>query len=178
MEDIFISIENYEKAISEIYVKKNLKCLRGLDHSYKLNGENILVWYYDVTDKGRKKFGSEYFNELLDDLFFISDEVIYFLAGMYLHKPYLNSPLIDSVRFYERMVYANRQNIHSKRYCAFYDVAIEKLYNYWDRLGDLLATYFKEDFKKGEKIFFSNTIRFIPQKNPKFRSNQSLTGFL
>lgn len=67
---------------------------------------------------------------------------------MHLHKPNMNSPLLDAIPNNGRVSYINRQNPHSKRYCAFFDVAIEKLYNYWDRLGDLLAVYFHDDFKK------------------------------
>lgn len=60
MEERFINIENYEKSISEIYVNQNLKCLRGLDDAYELDGRNILKWYSEVPKK--VELNLSYFN--------------------------------------------------------------------------------------------------------------------
>lgn len=177
MEDRLTRIDNYERTICEIYESRNIKSLRGLDGAYELKGRNILTWYSDTVQKGMVNFGSTQFWELLDDLMYISDEIMYFLASMYLHKPFMNNPLVDLVPMGERIVYTNRQNLHAKRYCAFFDISIEKLYNYWDRLGDLLAIYFKSDFKKKEKVFFSNTTRLINKKIPDSKPIKWLTDF-
>jgi hypothetical protein len=38
-------------------------------------------------------------------------------------------------------------------------VVFEKVYNYWDRIGDLIASYFPEKFKKN--VYFSQTIKYL-----------------
>ena len=47
------------------------------------------------------------------------------------------------------------------RYSMFANIVSEKLYNYWDRIGDLLATYFP-DLIKPEQVYFAKTIDIIP----------------
>ena len=43
----------------------------------------------------------------------------------------------------------------------FSNIVSEKLYNYWDRIGDLLATYFPSSIKP-EQVFFPKAIEIIP----------------
>jgi hypothetical protein len=146
-------IVGFNKLIREIYIKEDLVPLRGKEDDYILNGKNILQWFPSVTTPHsiRNNYGTKYF-ELLNDLLFCSDEVIFATAHLFLYRPYINNPLEDD--------FTNRQNQAARRYDMYTDIAAQKLYNYWDRIGDLLASYFPGKIKE-DRIFFSTAFDLI-----------------
>ncbi|MDO1448927.1 Cthe_2314 family HEPN domain-containing protein [Rhodocytophaga aerolata] len=154
-------IRNYNKEIIKIYQEENLNNLAGLQGNFELNGRDILSWYFDTIRKGQIKFNDFDFNKLFDDLLFCSDEIIYTVAHLFLYRPYINNPLTTGSFFYGNEVFANYQNLEGKRYDMYLDIVSQQFYNYWDRIGDLLAVYFPNIFLK-KKIYFSTTIESIP----------------
>lgn len=124
---------------------------------------DIFDLFHTATEanKARRHLHNEYF-DLFNDFLICSDEVIYFIAHLYLYQPYINNPLKDGHIFYDSEVFPNRQNIPSKRYSMFADVTAQKIYNFWDRIGDLLATYLPEP--PTERVYFVNVIEKIPSR--------------
>lgn len=173
----FVLIENIQKGIIAIYKNENLTSLRGLHNEYDLKGRNILTWHSDVTRLNEIKygFGSFYYNNL-NDLFFCSDEILYFTAHLYLYRPYMNNPLLDYQIFYGREIFPNHQNIPAKRYNMFADIVSQKLYNYWDRIGDLIETFFPNKIKPNQ-IYFLTVIDIIPPEFHNSLNYQWLTQF-
>jgi hypothetical protein len=45
----------------------------------------------------------------------------------------------------------------------FADIACQVAYNYWDRIGDLIASFFPDKINP-EQVYFSNTINKIPKQ--------------
>ena len=154
----------YQNEIIEVYKEFNLTSLRGLNSEFQVNGRQILSWYFNVVRKGRIKFqkGLE-FDKLFDDLLFCSDEILFFLANMYLYQLFINNPISDGFIWNGKMLYPNYQNMEAKMYSMFANAVSEKLYNYWDRIGDLISFYFP-DLIKPEKVFFVTAIDIIPSE--------------
>lgn len=163
-------IHNLNKRISKIYEENEIKCLRGnKDDNYILNGKEILVWYYETNSLTKEVSGDFDYNKLLDDLFFCSDEIMFSLANLYLYLPYINNPLFEAYFFNDRYIYPNFQNLEAKRFNMFADTVLEKLYKYWDRIGDLLASYFPYLLKPFQ-VEFTRIIDKIPES---LRSNEN-----
>ena len=153
---------NYHNEIVKVYKEFHLTSLKGLDSEFIVNGRQILVWYIQIVRKGRIKYQKELeFDKLFDDLLFCSDEILYFLANMYLYKPFINNPIADGFLWSGKMLYPNYQNLEAKKYSMFANSVCEKLYNYWDRIGDLIAAYFPSLIKP-EQVFFAKIIDIIP----------------
>jgi hypothetical protein len=154
----------YQKLVKEIYYEQNLSCLSGLNNEYLLNGRPILVWHNEVTRKFAVK-NSGHFNYLknLDDILFCSDELLYFTALLFLYRPFINNPLKEAYYLSDTKVYPNIQNLHGKRYGMFADVASQTAYNFWDRIGDMIASFFPEKIKP-ERVFFTTTLDIIPSE--------------
>lgn len=154
----------FQKKIVEIYGQQNLTPLRGENDDYTINGREILTWYYDVTNSNAvmHNLHTNYF-DLLNDLFICSDEMIYFTAHLFLYRPYINNPLHHGHVFYGREVFPNYQNIEAKRYNMFADIVSQKTYNFWDRVGDLIASFFPNRIKP-HQIFFPTAINCIPNE--------------
>ena len=151
-----------EDQIVEIYRSENLIPLRGKDSSYLLNGKPILKWFGDVTRRcwvtNNELFKKKKINYHLsiDDLLFSSDEIIYFNAHLYLYRDFINNPVSDSQEFNGHRFFPMHENLASKRYDMYLGAMYEKVYNYWDRIGDLISSFFPEKFKGN--VYFGKTI--------------------
>ncbi|TWI80602.1 hypothetical protein IQ13_3281 [Lacibacter cauensis] len=157
-------IWDFDRTIISVYNEYSLTSLRGLKDDFIINGRQILQWYFDAVRKGQCKYYEAFnYHQNFDDLIFCSDEIMYFLAHMYLYRPYLNNPVQDGFYFGDGMLYPNYQNLESKRYSMFSNIVSEKLYNYWDRIGDLIATYFPALIKP-EQVYFPKAIEIIPKE--------------
>jgi hypothetical protein len=163
-------IQEFQKRLVEIYKQEELKCLRG-NNSYKIKGKELLVWYTEVTHRNNKPGNKSQFNYLknIDDLLICSDEIMHFTGLLYFYRPYINNPLNEAFVTNEGYIYPNNQNLEAKRYYMYADVTSEKIYNYWDKIGDLIASFFPDLFNSKE-ILFSTVIKKIPKE---YRSLQS-----
>ena len=157
------AIWDYQKVIIEIYKEKELKSLAGPKREFDVNGRQILEWFFTVVRKGQNKYNTFNFHKCFDDLIFTSDEIIHFTALLYLYAPYMNNPIQEGFWFVNRMLYPNRQNLEAKRFSMFVNTVNEKVYNYWDRIGDLIATYFPDKIDP-KRVFFPTAIDIIPDK--------------
>jgi hypothetical protein len=156
-------IGDYQLTVSEIYKEQGIKSLAGPHMEFMVNGRQILAWFFTVARKGQNKYSNVDFHILFDDIISCSDEVMHFLALLFLYRPYMNNPIEDGHLFYDRMVYPNHQNLAAKRFYMYANTLNEKAYNYWDRIGDLIAVYFPEKLNP-KSVFFGAVIDIIPAK--------------
>lgn len=155
-------IEKIQKKIIDIYTQFKLTSLKEIDDTSSLNGIKITSGYFETTRKSSIKNNDKFsYFENFDDLILCSDEIRYFTAHLYLYKPFINSPIEDSFLFNGKMIYPNYQNLSSIRYNMFSDIVCQKIYNFWDRIGDLIASFFPNLIKSNE-ITFSKIIDSIP----------------
>lgn len=165
-------INQYNELIKQIYFKHSLKCLRGLKGEYEVDGINIFTWHNDAIEQFQSKNNSFSFMKNLDDLFLISDQIIYFLANTILYEPLINDPIREKMDMGNgNYLYPNMQNLYAKRYDMYIDVCYEKIYNYWGRIGDLIAACIDTGLRKNN-IYFANVINKISNvylRNADFR---------
>jgi hypothetical protein len=95
---------------------------------------------------------------------------------MYLYRPYLNNPVKDAFYSGDSMIFPNYQPLEATRYSMFSNVVVEKLYNYWDRIGDLIAEYF-HTLIKSEKVYFPRALDIIPLAYQKYENFRWLKDF-
>lgn len=153
-------LEDFDTKIYTIYIQEDLFPLRGKEDSYKLpNTKQILSWHREVTRHRNCHFKPNYYDyqSNINDLLFISDEIVYFTAHLYLYKPFINTPLKDAYWSGKYWIFPVFQNGPGKRYEMYINICYEKLYNYWDRIGDLIASYFPTKFSRN--IYFSKVIQ-------------------
>lgn len=157
-----VLIDKIQEGIVDIYTNEQLTSLGGLSNEYLIKGKNILAWHGEVTMPNEiKNKNGEFYYENLQELFFCSDEILYFTAHLFLYRPYINNPLRDSQIFNGLEVFPNHQNIQAKRYSMYADILSQTLYNYWDRIGDLIETFFPNKLKSNQ-IYFPTVIDIIP----------------
>ena len=157
-------INDLQTATFQIYKENGLASISGMDSKYILNGRSIFEWHLSATRKSMIKHGTTFnYFQNLDDILFCSDELLYFTGQLYLYRPFINNPLRDSYYAGDKNVYPNIQNLAAKRYSMFSDVVGQSAYNYWDRIGDLIASFFPKIIKP-ERVFFVSAIEAVPSE--------------
>jgi len=187
-------IDAIQEAIVEIYKSEQIQVLSGMDAKFILpNEKQVLAWNSEVIS-GVYKYqraknielnpNNFQFQKNLDNLLFNSDEVAYFTANTFLYKDKISNPLDDEQRYYDEKegkwitYYPHFPNLASKRYSMYVAAAFEKIYNYWDRIGDLLwATYFQNDLKEFA-VDFNRVIDNISNKYPEYSQLESFQWLL
>ena len=170
-------LNEYNDRIKSIYNEYGLDCINRLDDSHKIHDKQMLSWHSDISRRCQiaNKMHFDYFKNY-DDISYCSDEILYFTAHLFLYRPYMNNPIDDSIWFSTRMIYPNYVNLGTKRYYMFADIVLEKLYNYWDRIGDLIASYFPELISE-RRVYFTTALDIIPNEYRELDSFKWLSEF-
>ena len=163
-------IWKYHQLHQRMYAEHSLKSLSGLNNEYKLNGRELLIWHGEATRKCSIKYSGQFnYWKNLDNILFCSEEILYYTSSLFLYRPYINNPLKEAFCSGGTMIYPNYQNHYAKRYSMFTDVVCQCVYNYWDRIGDLIASFFPTLIAPS-RVFFTTVIDIIPQQ---FHSSQN-----
>ncbi|RSK50120.1 Cthe_2314 family HEPN domain-containing protein [Hymenobacter rigui] len=177
MEDLEL-IRTWHRRIQAIYAQEFLTSIRGIDDEqrYQHNNVNLYERYYQVTSQSRNKREGDSFNReyIIDDLTYLSDQVLYFTAEVYLYAPYINNPLEHGIQppGYSRVLYPNYQNLPAKRFDMSAETAFEKLYGYWNRLANLI-NYFLPTPIAEKKVSFSVVVDALEQQTS-YQDNEGL----
>ncbi|MDR3625634.1 MAG: Cthe_2314 family HEPN domain-containing protein [Ignavibacteriaceae bacterium] len=155
MEDIRIINERYQlfltldKHIFDVYNEENLKCI---DEAYE-NGDPLTSIFTKIIDKKNKlhKFNSV---EYQLDISFISKDIKYLTGLLYYLHPYINIPSKEDNTYF--------QTTCDKRYLVFASLANQCLYNFWDRVGDLLYVFFETGLKE-DSVYLSRVLNNFPE---------------
>lgn len=167
MEEIEL-LKSLNARIIEIYNEQDLSPITGKDSKMNLqNGKPLLSWSNSITRHRNCAFRATPVNyqHLIDDLMFISDELLYFTSHLFLYRPHISDPLKNAFTTANgQVVYPVFTNFAGKRYEMYLNVCYEKAYNFWDRIGDLLASFFPSDFPGN--IYFLSVVRKLKTMYP------------
>ena len=161
--DRYELIQEFNKTIIEIYSEENLQCLSGY-----FKGKPFDERYYDITTKCKINYNSKFdYTKLFDDLILCSDEILYFTAQLFLYRPLLLNPKgrFQKVNEFSKSCvrFSNIETLEEKRYYMLIDIVYQKIYNFWDRIGDLIETFFPNNLPPN-KVFFDSALGIIPKE--------------
>jgi len=116
------------------YRLKNIKEAEGLLHISELtpDGKHPLTFYSDITSHYATIKDEPQF--LWDDLFFISNDLVHFTSLLFLLRPFINDATKEAGTYH--------QNWYDARYLSYASILHSAIYNFWDRIGDLLHCFF------------------------------------
>lgn len=152
-------ISAYQKLTEAIYKSENLFSLSSNSYHSTSPDENLLQRYFSVIGNYADP-GDEFLSlsKIFDDLVFCSKELMYHTAQLYLYRPFINNPLDAGRDFNGQTIFSNNQNLSSLRYSIFTNAAYQTVYNYWDKIGDLLGHCFETGIKNPRQIDFSKVV--------------------
>lgn len=153
-------LETINHEILDIYKKENLKDIEP-NTAPQIDGKNTFEFFLDVTRKSRS------FKVPINDFSFFDDlvrktiDIKFLLANMFIHKPFLWDFLSHRFETSGETNFYYYPSYHDLRYMTYCDLLFQTIYNYWDKIGGLLALYFLPD-RKERNIYFSSVIDSIP----------------
>lgn len=155
-------IWEYHKLHQKVYDDYGLTSLSGLNNEFTLNGRELLEWHCDATRKCSVKYKEQFYHmKNFDDILYCSEELLCYTASLFLYRPYINNPLDEAFSFSGGTIYPNFQNLYAKRYSMFANIASQSVYNLWDRVGDMIASYFPDKINPS-RVFFATAMDIIP----------------
>ena len=156
-------IKEYQKKLNEIYQKEKLVCLSdwGL---VQFGNKNALQFASDNLSNIREKINiNGKLDFLVDDIIYSTSQDIKFsLGNVYLYKElginnFLKEQIISQNK---KIIFSYHQTLADRRFFFYVNTCFEKLYNYWDRIGDLLALSLDLDIEI-KNIYFQAVIKKI-----------------
>ncbi|TJY35892.1 Cthe_2314 family HEPN domain-containing protein [Pontimicrobium aquaticum] len=150
-------IENHYSEVSKFFSRENLISLSDNEHNY--NGLNTMqILHLEKVNPNFEKF-NKFKN--LSDLKNCNNDLKLLTANLYLYHPHINNPLKEFKIIREEKIFTYFQNGYDWIYSTFVSCCYEKLYNYWDRIGDTLAYYLELDIPEFRVGFASAIDKMI-----------------
>lgn len=146
-------------SIFKIFQKENLISLSDNDYSYK--GINVLEFSGENTNSDLKKYNSI---KNVFDMVNCNNDLKFFTAQLYLYRPYINNPILENRPCDGLTMFTYFQNPYDWAYSTYVSCCYEKLYNFWDRIGDSLAYYLNLDISE-DRVSFHSVIEKLSNSN-------------
>ena len=155
------------KELEQIMQNESLISLSDNDFNYK--SINVLTLRPSDISKCNSSFSKFHPMKNICDLINCNNDLKTFTAYLFYYKPFINNPTEESY-FSEGEYHAPYfQNAADYYYSTFVSSCYEKLYNFWDRIGDALAYYFNVDIKENE-VNFGNVIDRLHKRKDVFEN--------
>lgn len=153
-------LEKYNEEILIIYRKEKILDIEP-NNGLKIEGKNYLLFFTDIVNKPRSnKVKINSFN-FFDDLLKKTIDIKFLLANMYMHKPFLWNFLKHNYKYNNKNNFYYYMSYNDTRYMTYCDLLFQTIYNYWDKIGDLLAMFFTPKLSN-KNLYFGNVIKNIP----------------
>ena len=151
-------IKQYTGFIDSIIKEYNIKSLEP-NEGILLKGKNTLAFYIDIIRKPRGvKFKFKNGDNIVyNDIIRCSTDLKYLIGELLLVKPYVTNYLDNPIPYYGKTVYTYYPTYMDKRYYLISQLVAQTFYNFWDRIGNLLANCIDTD-SKDKRIYFYNVI--------------------
>ena len=107
---------------------------------------------------GQKATDSRLGFNITQDIRFIHSDLVYTTGILFALRPHINNPLTETVFLKGKEFSTYRQNMYDSLYGMYASICFEKLYNFWDRIGDKIANEFPDRFPNPRSIMFANVI--------------------
>jgi hypothetical protein len=170
-----------EEQIFEIFEKENLKSLADVKDYFPKHDENLIKIYQkryfknfqeniiveniELFDEKTAEIKNEKIWKLSFDIKNCNDDLKLFVAQLFIFRPHINNPNLEKTNFNRIIHYGYNQNFSDWNYSSIVSCCFEKLYNYWDRIGDIISLYLNVFSEKDEhKITFASVIDNLDKK--------------
>ena len=167
-------INLYNNILFDIYTEEKLLCIA--DKNIRIEDKSILSFYYNSISSYTDPNNAPFFDSMINDIFNCAKDLKYCVGSLFLHKPHINNPLEQAFKFGNLDTFPNIQNVFDRRYSLYSSMASEKLYNYWDRIGDLLNSVLKV-INEEKKVYFYSVVENIPEILKNYENYKWLNSF-
>ncbi|MBW3466880.1 Cthe_2314 family HEPN domain-containing protein [Arthrospiribacter ruber] len=136
------TIDEYTKILYRIYEENALVSLE--DNEFKYKDINVMQF------PRNSEYNEPKFQPMINfwDTINCNKDLKFFVGQLFMYRPYINNPLEETLLMPDGEVISTyHQNLYDHRYSTFITCCFEKCYNFWDRIGDNIASFFPELLK-------------------------------
>ncbi|NHZ85848.1 MAG: hypothetical protein GWP19_08200 [Planctomycetia bacterium] len=126
----------------------------GIQHisEIKFDNKHPLTFFSEITDNSISIKKPPLF--LYDDFFFLSNDLLHFTLLLFLLRPFINDPVKENGTYF--------QNRYDARYLSYSSVLYSTVYNFWDRIGDLINCFFNTGLPENS-VYIGRVISNFPK---------------
>jgi hypothetical protein len=156
-------MQNRHQHIKEIIqISRELKLLSLSDNNYQYKDQNVLELITFETQDFNRSFRKFHKIKNIWDLINCNNDLKIFTAQLYYYRPLINNPINEADYLEGEFLSTYFQNGADWIYSSFVSSCFEKLYNFWDRIGDALAYYLNLNIKE-DQVNFPKVIEKLSQ---------------
>jgi hypothetical protein len=154
-------IELFREFTEELFIEYKNLGIKILG-DYEFDGKTSASFMSDITRKKNNIHPLPYSDfKIHDELNFITKDLKYIAGMLHILKPYINDSYRDQGHYH--------QTLEDSRYLRYANFGLQTVYNFWDRLGDLLFLYFKTGLSS-DQVYFG---RVINNMEPVYKQTES-----
>tara|TARA_R110001583_G_scaffold33438_4_gene112924 strand:+ start:16341 stop:17084 length:744 start_codon:yes stop_codon:yes gene_type:complete len=154
-------MQHKQEHIKEIVqIIKDEKLVSLSDNEYQYKDLNVLLLSSLDISNCNKSFKKFHALKNVWDLMNCNNDLKLFTAHLFYYQPLINNPINEAYLLDGEFISTYFQNGADWLYSSFVSSCYEKLYNFWDRIGDALAYYLNVDLKE-EQINFPKVIDIL-----------------
>jgi len=148
-------LKDYNERIWSVIETENLKSL--LDEEERFDNKSSAQFFTDITRLEKNKPVPFNDFDMHDDLVMCHQDIVFAIGELHAYKLYISDFTKNPVSVNGNEYFQYFPSFYDKRYLATCGKILELLYNYWDKIGDILAPYFTPQIPE-TKIFFGKVI--------------------
>jgi hypothetical protein len=139
----------FDNEIRAMYRELGIKHLNELEFETK----GPPAFFVDIVRKKQPVQGGWFPDfKMAHEMDFITQDMKYITGMLFLLRPYINNPLHDGGQYI--------QTVGDRRYLMHITFGLQAVYNFWDRLGDLLWHFFPSNLSERD-VYFDRIIGSI-----------------
>lgn len=144
-------IKDYVEQIENTNISKGIYSV--LNDNVRFSNKNFLQFATDITSKPRNQNVCISDSKIIDDIARISQDLEYLIGEITQLKNYIGNYISNPQMLNDKIHYNYNMSFIDKRYFYLIGVMFEILYNFWDKIGDVLAIYFTPNLPN-RQIYF------------------------
>lgn len=162
MDDQSFLLRKYDEQIKQNITKSGMPTL--WEDRLKFRGKNGVSIFTEVVNKRVTTLNIPINAfERFDDLARCSSDIRYIIGEMVTFRPYTTNYLEDKMDWNGRVIYRHFPSFYDKQYWLKAGLLFQLFYNYWDKIGDIIALYFAPQLPQ-KQVFFGKVIDAIPNQ--------------
>lgn len=142
------AFREFDIEIRKTYTDLNIKHLSEFD----FNGLNSIQYLLQIESRPIIHPYPFSIFKIHDEFDFITKELKYLTGLLFLLRPHINNTYFDSGEYL--------QTNEDHRYLMFANFGLQSIYNFWDRIGDILFLFFTTGLKH-DQVYFGRVMNNI-----------------
>ena len=149
---------SYNLRVDNFLKENNLENLQALfQMESQFEGKNSVQFFIEIIRHNDNIPSPFSVFEMYNDIAMCHQDITFALGELFLYKPYISDFTEHSTNIGGQSIFHYFPNFTDKRYLAKCSNLFELFYNYWDKIGDILAPYLAPNLAERD-IYFDRVI--------------------